>query len=68
MPVPGSHTPALWQRSDAVHTTAGPPWQTPAWQLSFVVHPFPSLQAVPFVFAGFEQTPVAGSHVPALWH
>jgi hypothetical protein len=28
----------------------------------------PSLQAVPSGAAGFEQTPVAGLQVPAMWH
>jgi hypothetical protein len=32
-----------------------------------VVHAFLSSQVVPF-FAGFEQSPVVVSHVPALWH
>ncbi len=40
----------------------------PAWQVSVSVQAFPSLQAVPSGPAGFEQTPVAGSHVPATWH
>jgi len=45
-----------------------PPVQTPPWQASLCVHRLPSLQAVPFGLAGFEQTPVDGLHVPALWH
>jgi hypothetical protein len=28
----------------------------------------PSLQALPSGWVGFEQTPVAGLHVPATWH
>jgi hypothetical protein len=32
------------------------------------VHALPSLQPVPFVAAGFEQTPVDVLHVPATWH
>ena len=32
------------------------------------MHAFPSLHAVPFVATGFEQAPVAGLHVPAVWH
>ena len=28
----------------------------------------PSLHAVPFARAGFEQVPFAGLHVPAEWH
>ena len=42
--------------------------QVPPWQVSLWVQAFPSLQAVPFAFEGFEQTPVAGLHVPASWH
>jgi hypothetical protein len=37
-------------------------------QWSDVVHAFASLHVVPSVLAGFEQTPVAGLHVPASWH
>jgi len=40
----------------------------PAVQTSPTVHPFPSLHVVPFGFAGLEQTPVDGLHVPASWH
>jgi hypothetical protein len=32
------------------------------------VHALPSLQAVPFAWLGFEQTPVDVLHVPATWH
>ena len=65
-PVEVLHTPT-WQASDAVQVTGFEPVQTPAWQVSVCVHAFPSLHVVPFVFAGFEH-PVAGLHVPALWH
>jgi hypothetical protein len=41
------------------------PVQVPFWQLSVCVQPFASLHAVPFAFAGFEHTPVAGLQVPA---
>jgi hypothetical protein len=44
------------------------PVQTPAWQVSVWVQPLPTLQAVPFAWDGFEQTPVAGLHAPAVWH
>jgi hypothetical protein len=44
------------------------PVQTPLWQVSPVVHALLSLHAVPSGLAGFEQRPVAGSHVPTLWH
>jgi hypothetical protein len=36
--------------------------------VSACVHAFPSLQAVPFAAAGFEQAPVAGLHAPETWH
>jgi hypothetical protein len=42
--------------------------QTPAWQVSVWVQALPSLHEVPSVFAGFEHTPVALLHVPAVWH
>jgi hypothetical protein len=42
--------------------------QTPAWQVSLCVHALPSSQAVPSAADGFEQAPVAVSHVPAEWH
>jgi hypothetical protein len=32
------------------------------------VQALPSLQAEPFGFAGFEQVPVAGLHIPTSWH
>ena len=40
----------------------------PPWQLSPLVQAFPSSHAAPFGLLGFEQTPVAGSHVPGSWH
>ena len=40
----------------------------PAWQASDCVHALPSLHALPFAFAGFEQAPLAGLQVPAVWH
>jgi hypothetical protein len=55
---------ALWSSQFG----AGPPTQTPFWQVSFVVQALPSSQAVPFALAGLEQAPVLGSHVPASWH
>ena len=36
--------------------------------MSVCVQAFASLQAVPFVLAGFEHTPVPVSHVPTVWH
>ena len=42
--------------------------QLPVWQVSVCVQALPSLQAEPLALAGFEQTPVVVSHVPATWH
>jgi len=67
-PVAGSHVPATWHWSLAVHVTGLEPVHVPAWQLSVCVHASPSLHAVPFGALGFEQLPVAGSQVPATWH
>jgi hypothetical protein len=44
-----------------------PAVHAPATQCSPVVQALPSLHDVPFVFAGFEQVPVAGSHEPTSW-
>jgi len=68
VPFAGSHVPASWHVSLGVHITGFDPVQAPAWQLSVRVHAFPSLQAVPFGFAGFEQVPFVGLQVPASWH
>jgi hypothetical protein len=43
---------------------AEPAAQAPAMHTSMTVHIFPSSQAMPFGFAGFEHMPVAGSHMP----
>jgi len=67
-PLVGSQVPATWHSSDAAQVTGFPPVQTPAWQASVWVQALPSLQAVPFAAAGFEQEPLAGSQVPATWH
>ncbi len=64
----GSHVPATWHWSLAVHTTGFEPTHVPLWQVSVRVHALPSLHAVPSAAAGFEHRPVAGSHVPAKWH
>jgi hypothetical protein len=45
-----------------------PGWQTPLTQVSGDVQTFPSVHAVPFVFAGFEHTPDDVLHVPTSWH
>jgi hypothetical protein len=44
------------------------PTQEPPLQTSTVVQALPSEQAVPSGLAVLEQTPVAGSQVPAEWH
>jgi hypothetical protein len=67
-PVAGSHVPATWHASLGAHATGLPPTHAPLWQLSVEVHALPSLHGVPFGAAGFEHTPVAGSHVPIAWH
>jgi hypothetical protein len=67
-PVDESHVPATWHGSDAVHVTVVPAVHVPFWHVSSRSHALPSLQLVPFVAAGFEQTPVDGLHVPATWH
>jgi hypothetical protein len=63
-PVPGSHVPATWHASDAVHVTGLAPVQVPAWHESLCVHALPSLHAVPSGFVGSEHAPVVGLHVP----
>jgi hypothetical protein len=66
-PLVGSHVPATWQESLAVHVTGLAPTHAPAWQLSLCVQALPSLHAVPFAAAGLEHCPVVESHVPATW-
>jgi hypothetical protein len=65
-PVAGSHTPAAWHWSEAVHTTGAPLVQMPAWHVSPCVHALPSSQLAPSARVGLEQTPVAGLQVPGL--
>src|SRR5690349_23038176 len=43
------------------------PLHVPPWHVSVCVQASPSVQALPSGFAGFEQMPVAGLHVPATW-
>ena len=45
-----------------------PPVHVPPWHVSVCVQALPSLHALPSGFAGFEHVPVAGLHVPGLWH
>src|SRR5439155_1491563 len=68
VPVAGSHVPATWHWSLAVHATALEPVHVPDWHVSVWVQALPSLHGVPFEAPGFEQVPVAGLHVPATWH
>ena len=68
VPVAGLHVPARWHWSLAVHVTGLVPVHVPAWHVSVCVQALPSLHDVPFGAFGFEQVPVAGSHVPATWH
>jgi len=68
VPVVGEHVPATWHWSEAVQTTGLLPVHVPFWHVSVCVQAFPSLHVAPFAFAGFEQRPVAGLHVPATWH
>jgi hypothetical protein len=51
----------------SLQTTEVPP-HTPDVHTSVCVQAVPSLQLVPFGFAGFEQTPEGRLHTPALWH
>ncbi len=48
----------------ARQTTGLLPVQVPPWQVSVCVQALPSSQLEPFAFAGLEQIPVAGLHVP----
>lgn len=65
---PAEQTPATWHWSEAVQVFPVPPVQAPFWQVSPDVQVLPSSQAVPFVMFGSLHAPVAGLHVPAVWH
>jgi len=67
-PVDVLQVPATWHGSDAEQTTGFEPVQTPLWHVSLCVHAFPSLHVVPLAALGFEQRPLPGLHVPAMWH
>jgi hypothetical protein len=67
-PVCGLHEPATWHWSLAVQLTGFAPVHVPALHVSVCVQASPSLQVIPSAAAGFEQTPLLGSHVPATWH
>jgi hypothetical protein len=66
-PVVGSQVPAVVHGPLAVHVTAVPP-QAPPVHVSFVVHAFPSLHAVPSGAVEVEHVPVVGLQVAATWH
>ena len=67
-PLTGSHTPASWHWSNGAHARGFPPLQMPVTHVSICVQALPSLHTAPSGLAGLEQVPVAGSHVPPLWH
>jgi hypothetical protein len=54
--------------SHSVPSGTGAVVHEPSWHVSGCVQGFPSLHAVPFGAIGFEQLPVAASHVPEAWH
>jgi hypothetical protein len=64
VPLPGSHVPATWHWSLAMHVTGLLPVQLPPWHVSVCVQALPSLQLVPFGAVGMEQLPLAGLQVP----
>ncbi len=72
VPVCGSHVPASWHWSEAMQTTAAPgthwPFASQRSPPSAPLQALPSEQDVPLGFAGSEQVPVCGSHVPASLH
>src|SRR2546426_2719325 len=67
-PVAGSHVPATWHWSLAVHVIGFVPVHVPDWHVSVCVQASPSVHEVPFGAFGFEQVPVTESHVPVTWH
>lgn len=66
VPVLGSQAPGSWQVSGSAHVTGFPPTQRPATHVSVWVHLFVSSQIVPSGFDVLAQTPVDGSHTPAI--
>lgn len=66
-PVEGSHVPATWHWSLALHTMEGPLLQTPARHLSDCVQPLASLHDVPSAAGGFVHCPVVVLQTPATW-
>jgi hypothetical protein len=68
VPDVGSHVPAVWHASIAMHATGLAPMHAPPMHLSMCVHALPSSQVTPSILAGFEHIPVVGSHIPMSWH
>jgi hypothetical protein len=64
-PEVGSQSPGAWHGSSATHVTGVVPTHVPDAHASTRVQALPSLQDAPSGTVGFEQAPVAGSHVPA---
>jgi hypothetical protein len=68
-PVAGTHAPTVWHWSAPAQVTAEPPVQVPLWQLSPLVHAFPSLQVVPLAaFASAGQAFEVPEHFSATSH
>ncbi len=63
----GSMQLSTLQPSVSAQDSAPPP-HAPVVHLSPVVQVLPSLHSVPSVLVGFEQVPVVGLQVPAVWH
>lgn len=68
IPVAGLQVPPREHELAPPQTTGFDPVQFPPWQVSVWVQASPSLQPVPSALAGFEHVPVAGLHVPEVWH
>jgi hypothetical protein len=68
VPLAVSQVPAVWHWSDATQVFGVPALHAPPWHVSVRVQALPSLQAAPFALAGFEQFPLAVSHMPGAWH
>ena len=67
MPVLVLQVAITWHSSGVGQTTAAPPVQVPAWQVSVAVHMLLSLQLVPSAASGLLHTPVVVLQVPATW-
>jgi hypothetical protein len=66
-PEAGTHAPTVWHVSGAVQATAEPPPQTPAEQVSPVLHILPVLHD-PELLATAAGHPVAGTQAATVWH